>query len=169
VDSIGLPQPMWAVRKRLIPGGTVRLDQLQYINICRDEDCTREDIHNLADLGCTAGVIARGAEVVKVAAKRILREVVLNNVGSRLGRPFTSIYRDVVDDYGTVTERSVYRALADLIQTFDVAFVVPAGLQHAVARGGLQGTYVRYDSPLLWTPGGLHELMSYAAEARVEN
>lgn len=152
----------------------MRLEQLDFANICRADDCVRLSAHNLGGYGCTAGRGGRHHEVVELdvlvdgpTAGSLLHQLTYAAVNHRIGRTFTAIYRDVLDDYGKVTERSVYRAVSALRDERKIALVVPRGMRTVAHREGLQGVYVRYDSPLLWQPDGLAEIMAYAEDCRV--
>lgn len=143
----------------------VDFDLLQW---CRDERCPDDSLH-LAH--------GRRGNVVKVAAAPagFTPEVVVDedaqpHVGStviectfdqvalRSPKMFKHIYYDVVNDFGSVTERTVYRAIRALVDDRRIVCVADPAVSRETYRRNphtTSGFYIRYDSPLLWTPHGL--------------
>lgn len=62
-------------------------------------------------------------------------------------KPFAVIMRDVLDDYGSVTDRTVYRTLPILIEQGRIVYLRPAPK--------LYGGYLRAGSELPYTADGL--------------
>ena len=80
------------------------------------------------------------------------------HVPLRSPRMFKHIYYDVVNDFGSVAERTLYRAMRTLVTDRRIACVADPSVSWATYRRNpstTSGFYIRYDSPLLWTPGGL--------------
>jgi hypothetical protein len=103
---------------------------------------------------------------------RSLIDVTYTHVGTYVPTPFVELHRAVVDDFGATTERNVQRALRVLIDERHVASLANSLIPLAKQRNPRikpPGWYVRYDSPKLWRPGGLRDLMSVAAEKATEN
>lgn len=94
-----------------------------------------------------------------------LVEITYGHVGAYVPTPFAVLYQAVINDFGTVSDRSVQRALRVLI---DERRVASLGDITQNPRTRAPGWYVRYDSPKLWRPGGLRDLMSVAAEKATE-
>lgn len=136
----------------------MRLDQLDYMDICRDEDCDRSDLHSPVECG------SRRPSVVNVPARRLILDITLEAVSARIPKTFAQIYTDVLDEYGSITSRNVNVALATLRDAREIAFIVPNGSQHVVHTSGVRGAYIRYDSPLLWQRDGLVNLMDVVHE-----
>ena len=87
----------------------------------------------------------------------LMREFVLKYVGYRRCKVFHEIYHDVLEDYGSVDERSVYRWLAKLVDEREIVNVAPPG--RSKKGRPLPGGYVRSDSPLLWETDGYSTLI----------
>lgn len=88
-------------------------------------------------------------------------------VGTYVPRAFREIHQTVIDDYGSITDRGVQRALRVLVDRRQVASLssglTPAWqLRDQTVRP--PGFYLRYDSPKLWVRGGLRDLMATVAE-----
>lgn len=142
----------------------MRLDHLDFMDICRDERCERADLHPPHRV--------RGhsiSSVVRVPVRRLLVDLTLEAVSARVPKTAAQIYTDVLDEYGSITTRNVNVALAELRTMREIAFIVPAGSQHAVRTDGVRGAYIRYDSPLLWQPDGLRDLMDIVQEMTGES
>ncbi|WP_297112002.1 hypothetical protein [Tessaracoccus sp.] len=80
------------------------------------------------------------------------------HVPLRSPRMFKHIYYDVVNDFGSVAERTLYRAMRTLVTDRRIACIADPSVSWATYRRNpstTSGFYIRYDSPLLWTPGGL--------------
>ncbi|HEX7094665.1 MAG TPA: hypothetical protein VF183_02200, partial [Acidimicrobiales bacterium] len=135
----------------------MRLDHLDFINVCRDEGCELEDLHVPGTAGCGSAHGRRN--IVNIAVGQLLRDLTFAQVTLRTPKTFQQIYRDVIDDFGTISERSVYRAVRELRNDRRIALIVPAGSRAVVHLEGIRGAYVRYDSPLLWQRDGLRSLM----------
>lgn len=134
---------------------------LDFYDVCRDEDCPHGD-HLHAAHGPSSRR-RRGAFVVKVQVHQLMLDVIYDAVDARVLRPFSTIYRAVLDDYGSVTERRVYRGLHELVSSRRIAAIAPSGSASRLRSGGfVRAGYVRYDSPLLSSPDGFHTLVSQA-------
>lgn len=139
---------------------------IDFVNICRDELCDDEDVH------AAHGPIRRrrrGSFDVKVKHRELVRESILGAVDGRILRPFSVIYQAVLDDYGSISERRVYRALHALVDDRAIAAVVPSGSASRLRGGGfVRAGYVRYDSPLLYSASGFADLVSQANDMHEE-
>lgn len=128
---------------------------------CRDERCTDDSLH-LAH-GRRGGVVKVADPVtldddddVRVGSTVI--ECTFDQVMLRSPKMFKHIYYDVVNDFGSVAERTVYRAVRALVDDRRIACVADPAIPRETYRRNPQttsGFYIRYDSPLLWTPHGL--------------
>jgi hypothetical protein len=137
----------------------MRFDHLDFMDICRDEHCSRQYVHSPHRV--------RGkntAVVMKVPLRRLLLDITLEQVSSRVPKTFGQIFTDVYDEYGSITDRNVRVALRELRDAREVAFIVPSGSQGAAHTEGVRGAYLRYDSPLLWRRDGLVDLMDLVQE-----
>lgn len=103
---------------------------------CRDEDC---------EIDC-----AHPPHIVRVnldalpppkSAGATLRSVIVDHLSTRDVKPFSQIYTDVLHDYGTVADRTVWRALCRLIEAGIVAKICLATNEHT-------GAFVRVDEQL---------------------
>lgn len=112
--------------------------------LCRDDRCPFEGVHR------AHGKVRKRDEAVEPKIRSALDECVCDWVASRYIRTFSDIYSDVVQDYGAITERGVYRALERLIDARRVIRVVPWPNGRLLRLGA----YLRYDSPLIWEPRG---------------
>ncbi len=101
------------------------------------------------------------------AVDPVLTDVVFDAVGHYVPTAFADIYSFAVDQYGgRVSERSTQRALAVLMAARQVVAVGCASWTPQRQRSAaLSGHYIRYDSPKLWRPNGLRDLMSVVAQA----
>lgn len=97
----------------------------------------------------------------------VLTDVVFGAIGHHVPTPFADVYRIALDEYGgRVSERSTQRALAVLLAARQVVSIGCASWSSQQRRSAaLSGHYIRYDSPKLWRPGGLRDLMSVVAQA----
>lgn len=97
----------------------------------------------------------------------VLTDVVYGAVGHHVPTAFADIYGIAVDEYGgRVSERSTQRALSVLMAARQVVSVGSASWEPQRQRSAaLSGHYIRYDSPKLWRPNGLLDLMSVVAQA----
>lgn len=97
----------------------------------------------------------------------VLTDVVFDAVGHNIPTPFADVYGFAVDTYGgRVSERSTQRALSTLIAARQVVSIGCASWSPQRQRStALSGYYIRYDSPKLWRPDGLRDLMSVVAQA----
>lgn len=111
--------------------------------LCRDDRCPFEGVHK-------AHSCAKLAAVAERKVRSTLDECVYDWVTSRYVRTFRDVYSDVVQDYGSITERGVYRALERLIDDRRVIRVVPWPNGRLLRLGA----YLRYDSPLIWDARG---------------
>lgn len=101
------------------------------------------------------------------AVDPVLTDVVFGAVGHHVPTAFADIYSIAVDEYsGRVSERSTQRALAVLMAARQVVSVGSASWSPQRQRSAaLSGHYIRYDSPKLWRPNGLRDLMSVVAQS----
>lgn len=128
---------------------------LAYFDVCRSDACDRGDLHSPDECGS-----AKRRSVVRVDASQLLRDVVYGAIGLRMPKTFSMIYQDVLDDYGSVTQRSVYRVISAMRADRTVALIAPPGSRRVIQAEGIKGGYVRYDSPLLWSRDGLTYLQN---------
>lgn len=139
---------------------------IDFVNICRDELCEEDHIH------AEHGPIRRrrrGSFDVNVKHRELVREAILGAVDGRVLRPFSVIYQAVLDDYGSISERRVYRVLSSLVDNRAIAAVVPSGSAARLRAGGfVRAGYVRYDSPLLYSPSGFADLVGQANDMHEE-
>lgn len=139
---------------------TRRRVDLQAFAWCRSEACPREELH-VADATCpmaTFGVL----EVPRPLGRpwsTTVREIAYEAIGERVVKTFRQVYDAVVADYGTVRERMVYEVLAQLREARQIAMIPVTPTRDAAGAA-----YVRYTSPLLWTPTGLASLRSQVAD-----
>lgn len=137
----------------------MRLDHLSFMDICRDEDCTRRELHSPHEVrGSFTG------SIVRVPARRLLVDVTFEAISTRIPKSFSQVYSEVLDNYGSIAGRNVQVALRELRDAREVAFIVPSGSQRVAHTDGVKGAYIRYDSPLLWRAGGLRDLMEVVHE-----
>jgi hypothetical protein len=102
-----------------------------------------------------------------VTASEGLIESTYAAIGLRVPKPFAEVWQTVVNDYGAITDRGVQRALRVLVDQRRVASLTHAEMAPATRRAPnvrAPGFYIRYDSPRLWSPGGLRDLMTVAAD-----
>lgn len=161
---------------------------LDLINTCREEQCPILDLHEAhgtvhrargtffvqaEERGAELEFAPRTQGILRSATHaarsdeppNLLRDIVYDTISQRIIKPFGAVYGDVLDTYGTISESAVYRALAWCCERRLVAAVVSSDAVAHVRAGGFTRTgYVRYDSPLLWRPGGLRDLMELACE-----
>jgi hypothetical protein len=140
---------------------------LDFVDFCRLEECPRSEIHPAHDRPYRRGDVHRGVFVIK--SRDVILDSTLNAVGTRVLKAFGAIYHDVLSDYGSVKDRTVYRALARLIDARKVAVIVPHGSAKKLREGRLvRGGYIRWDSPLLMQRDGLQHLMEQADDLSFE-
>lgn len=102
---------------------------------------------------------------------RDLIDVTYAHTGTFVPTPFAELHQAVIDDYGDVTDRNVQRALRILIDERRVASLSNSMASRATQRNPRvrpPGYYIRYDSPKLWRPGGLRDLLAVAADRASE-
>jgi hypothetical protein len=150
-------------------------DNLDFVDVCRDEKCPREEIHR-----AHAPIQrARHRWHFEVTKRGLILEATLAAVNDRLLKSFQQVFHTVIDDYGSLKPRTIYRALAELQVRRLVAMVVPSGSidklrgisfhpDGRVKTGFVKGGYIRYDSPLLWQRDGLYTLIEQADDMRRE-
>jgi hypothetical protein len=102
------------------------------------------------------------ATAIRVKARRhgkaaVLREIVLAHCPRRRLKPFAELYRDVLDDYGSVPCRTVYRAIGRLIRAGHIVRVQDPELGSHVSG------YVVAASPLLRDAEGVELLLESLA------
>lgn len=137
---------------------------VSFDNFCRLENCSRPYVHTAHDRPYRGN---RGSITIK--SRHLIVESTLKAVSSRVLKPFSAIFVDVLDDYGDVKDRTVYRALAQLITRREIGLVVPPGSADKLRAGGfVRGGYIRMDSPLLMQNDGLLTLMDQAEELCLE-
>lgn len=132
------------------------------IRICRDDRCHRVEIHaahpiheDTLDPFYDAAYPHRREQHGET-----LREIIYSHVPTRYCKPFQDLYSDVVDDYGQVNTRAVYRALKVLVGREQITNVSPGKSKR------LPGGYVRSDSPLLSDAEGREFLLSTLEDQR---
>jgi hypothetical protein len=141
-------------------------DHLDFIDICRDDKCLREELHASHD---PVGRRGRSRHLFHISRRQLVLDAVYAVIDLRVVKSFSHVFAAVVDDYGSLRERTVYRALYELQVQRKVAVVVPPGSADTLrqrtvqipgrsSHGFVKGCYVRYDSPLLWEPGGIDAL-----------
>jgi len=93
-----------------------------------------------------------------------LREIVFEHVSRRQPKTFQEVYYDVINDWGSVTERHVYRVIADLLEERKIACVTAPRRNRRVAGKAqlLGGVYLRMESPLLWDVDGYLTIIDMA-------
>lgn len=136
---------------------------LDFADICRDEKCARTEVH------AAHGPVLRdrSRNLFRVSRRQLVLDAVYGAVDSRMVKPFSRVLTDVLHDYGSLKERTVYRALHELQLRRQVALVVPSGSSDHLRRHGfVKGCYIRYDSPLLWEPDGIHTLFEQVDDLR---
>ncbi len=90
-------------------------------------------------------------------------------MGTYVPVSFADIWSRVCHDWGSVTDRSVQRALRALIDDRQIASLGSAAWAPCHNRSHDQpGFYLRYDSPRLWQPNGLRDLLQVVADCAVE-
>jgi hypothetical protein len=132
------------------------------VRICRDDRCTRVDIHPVHDIhedmpdpfydACYPHRREQHGET--------LRDIIYSHIPTRYCKPFQELYGDVLDDYGYVNTRAVYRALKVLVTREQITNVSPGKDKR------LPGGYVRSDSPLLSDSEGREFLLSTLEDQR---
>jgi len=116
--------------------------------LCRDEQCPFEGVHKAGSCRTSRQEACLADRAGKV--RSALDECVYDWVTTRFVRTFRDVYSDVIQDYGSITERGVYRALERLIDAHRVIRVVPWPNGRLLRLGA----YLRYDSPLIWDLSG---------------
>lgn len=147
-----------------------RLD-LDLLEFCR-EDCGDDSLHAPHGPAARTVRVARGTAPPPrpgVEVSECLVQTVLCHIGSYVPIAFADLWTRVRDDYGSVSDRSVQRALLALLAERSVASLGSAAwaAQHQRSTDS-PGFYIRYDSPKLWSPGGLRDLMSVVADNAIE-
>lgn len=92
---------------------------------------------NAAD-GNGRAVVRRTVAPWQRSSTTALDDAILATLSPHRAKIFTEIYRDVIDDYGNVTERTVYRRLAALVieqKALYVKFAHKAKAIHVAALG----------------------------------
>lgn len=153
---------------------------IELLRWCRDDRCPDDSLHlahgrrsnvvkvNTTDAAAAVPVDAAVLPAVHsddadddqphVGAAPAVIECTYAQIRTRSPRMFKHIYYDVVDDFGSVTERTVYRAIRALVTDRRIACVADPAVSRLTYRhrpNAASGFYIRYDSPLLWTPTGL--------------
>jgi hypothetical protein len=141
---------------------------LDFEDICRDEECPFDHLHRSHHVDGTSGKRKLRRGIFSISKHRLVLEATFAAVGDRVLKPFSLVYHDVLDDYGSIKERIIYRALHRLVTDNRVAVIIPSGSRDRLVRGGkIRGGYIRFDSPLLWN-GGLGTLIEQADDLRRE-
>lgn len=137
-------------------------------NLCRDEDCEVEGVHLAGS--CSKMRRSRIERIQCIQAKkkawahrqghshRALDHAIALAVSGRRIKPFMEVYQEVIDDYGQITERSVYRRLKELIGRGHI-------LRVTFARN-LSG-YLRPKSPLLADLTSMQEQLLVAQQGAI--
>lgn len=132
------------------------VEMMERMELCRDDACGRCDPH--------AAHPVRAKRDRTVYDVDPLDDIVYSHVLERECRTAGQLYGYVVNDYGTVDYRTVQRSLARLSADHKVIAVLPRQIRRRIADptdlcrpggGGSGGAYVRWTSPLLWTPDGV--------------
>lgn len=119
-------------------------------------------------LGISRHKIGRMRKTLGIPAFRIhqdvLKEIVLEHISSRQPKTFQEVYDDVLNDWGSVTERHVYRMIASLIEERKVACVATSRRNRRVVDKHRlpTGVYLRMESPLLWDIDGYATIIDIA-------
>lgn len=121
--------------------------------VCRDERCPIEGVHRVH-------AVVSGPQVKEKRLRPTIDECVYAHIGMRRIRAFREVYGDVVHDYGTITERGVYRSIERLIDERKVIRVVP----WPNGRSYRLGCYLRYESPLIWDRSGQRSIQEQLQE-----
>lgn len=134
--------------------------------LARDEQLTRcgycHSVRTTAQIDRPRGNAGVGDAVI---------EVTYAAIGTYVPTSFGELYRAVVDEYGSLAERSVQRAVRALVDARQVASLSSAWVSRAVLRNprvNPPGWYLRYDSPKLWSASGLRDLMAVVADRQTE-
>lgn len=142
---------------------------LELLQWCRDDRCPDDSLHlahgrrgNVVKVaqppdGYTPAVVVDDDDDALRSGAAVI-ECTFAYVTRRSPRMFRHIYYDVVNDYGSVAERTIYRAIRTLVLDRRIACVADPAISRDAYRNNpntTSGFYIRYDSPLLWTPHGL--------------
>lgn len=103
--------------------------------ICQDDYCEVDEIHPAHVVPMTS------IEVREFQHGDTLNDIVYSHVHTRRVKLFSEIYDDVVDDYGSVLIRTVWRALAALRNAERITKICPPNYAKL-------GAYVRVDEKL---------------------
>lgn len=156
---------------------------LELLEYCRDPHCKEIELHKphgrrSKSVRVAKGTVAPPTELdalpppsprASVEVGEGLIEVTLKHVGSYVPIAFNDLWHRVVHDYGSVTDRSVQRAVAALISDRRVASLSSSAWSVEHQRSfDSPGWYLRYDSPRLWQADGIQDLMSVVAELSTE-
>lgn len=143
--------------------------------VCRDCGFVRDDAASRCDYCGSDAVFNRVRPGGASPRRRLddanddLIEVAYAHIGGYVPVPIADLHQAVIDDFGSVSVRAVQRAVRVLVGDRRVASIGDSMLPYAAQRNPRirpPGWYIRYDSPKLWKPGGLRDLMSVVAIER---
>lgn len=162
-------------------GERVHHFDLELLTVCRDVDCERQYLH--APHGKRAAAIVapkrarvrtdedeltvepvftvpRGCGVPQLAV-----DLTYEHITQWVPRSFGDVLDAVRADMGSVHDRTVQKGIRLLVDARLVASLgSSAWAPDRLRSDGQPGWYIRYDSPKLWSPGGLRDLMDVVAE-----
>ena len=94
----------------------------------------------------------------------VLKEIVFEHVSTRQPKTFQEVYNDVLNDWGSVTERHIYRVIASLVGERKIACVATSrrNRRHVDKHRLPIGVYLRMESPLLWDVDGYATIIDIA-------
>lgn len=106
--------------------------------LCRDENCTRMDLHLEHEVVISEADDERNveAEPWKKSAPRALDHSIAKATSKTYPKPFNMILRDVEDDYGSCNSRTVQRRLARLVHRGHVLRINLGRRLYAYVRPG---------------------------------
>jgi hypothetical protein len=138
------------------------------VRICRDDRCPRVDIHAAHPIdfqGAEDPLYDAAYPHCRERHGETLCEVIYDHIPVRYCKPFQDLYSDVLEDYGQVNARAVYRALKTLLLREQIISVtLPPTKERKTKRP--PGGYVRSNSPLLADADGRDFLIDTLAETR---
>lgn len=121
--------------------------------VCRDENCRRADVHRkhlVAERPPPQPHHRPGKQVWRYSDPRALTGAVARAASKSQPKIFREIVRDVRDDYGQVSERSVHRHINKLVERGQL-IKLDLGLTFAA--------YIRPKSRLLKNPEALRDFI----------
>lgn len=153
---------------------------LELLTVCRDADCERSYVH--AAHGKRAGAIIKPKRVTHVVdddlpiepvytvprgcgVPQLAVDLTYQHITQWVPKSFGDILDAVRSDMGSIHDRTVQKGIRLLVDARLVASLGSAAWEPDRLRSFAQpGWYIRYDSPKLWTPDGVRDLMDVVGD-----